>query len=76
MFIVSEGFCGYRISPLKLNPIAVFFFAPRGSVGSPVSHRKGKGENKTGRSSLTVTQPNCPIQDGEVASCFPLLSNT
>lgn len=31
---------------LTLKCTTVFFFAPRGSVGSPVSHRKGKGENE------------------------------
>ena len=29
----------------QVNPhVHLFFFAPRGSAGKPVAHRKGKGE--------------------------------
>jgi hypothetical protein len=31
-----------QFSSLTKRPFAVFFFAPRGAVGRPVAHRKGK----------------------------------
>lgn len=39
----------------QANPhVHLFFFAPRGSAGKPVAHRKGKGNQRAQLSHLVV----------------------
>lgn len=57
----------------QVNPhVHLFFFAPRGSAGKPVAHRKGKG---TPLMALLDHHNQCRNQVGGAIFCYLLLNS-